>query len=216
MSKLFRKIKNKGFTLVEVLVAAAILSLVVPPILSSFVTIARVNSKSRQKLSATTIANGVMEAVKGFDLLEVSKQSNFPGTGNSDFHIIPSFTGTTAEVDVDRNVEANKSVAKTGAGYEFKPHMDGFYSFLYKNVALDGTHYDVLVTYTLVVNDKWDEVKVSDGKGHDVLYDPSGILEPLSIRILHYYNIDIKVVRSGQSFDQAVLAHIEGTKADYN
>ena len=94
--------------------------------------------------------------------------------------------------------------------------MDGFYSFLYKNVAMDGTHYDVLVTYTLVVNNKWDEVKVSDGKGNEVLYDPNTILDPLSIRVLHYYNIDVKVVKSGQSFDGIVLAHIEGTKADYN
>ena len=82
-----KKKKNRGFTLVEVLVAAAILSLVVTPILSSFVAIAKINAKSRRRLSATTIANGVMESVKGFELAQVAKECDYPADG---FNIIPS------------------------------------------------------------------------------------------------------------------------------
>lgn len=215
MRRLIHKLKNKGFTLVEVLVAAAILSLVVPPILSSFVTIARVNSKSRMKLSATTIANGVMEAVKGFDLLEISKETNFPGTGNANFHVIPSFGGTAEEVNASLSPTTTKSVASSSSGYEFKPNAAGEYYFLYKGVALDGTHYDVLLTYKKKTNNDWEKIKVTDGE-NEVDATAKEVLEPLSVRVMKYYDVDIKVVKSGSGFDGAVLAHIQGTKADFN
>ena len=54
--------KNSGFTLVEVLVAVAILAVVSIPIIQSFVSVAQVNGKSRRKLSATTVAESVMES----------------------------------------------------------------------------------------------------------------------------------------------------------
>ena len=68
--------KNSGFTLVEVLIAVAILSVVSIPILQSFVSVAQVNAKSRRRLAATTIAEGLMESCKGMSLKEVAAQCN--------------------------------------------------------------------------------------------------------------------------------------------
>ena len=60
-----RKRKNSGFTLVEVLIAVAILAVISIPVLQSFVSVAQVNSKSRRRRTATTIAGNRMEACKG-------------------------------------------------------------------------------------------------------------------------------------------------------
>lgn len=52
---------NKGFTLLELLVAVIILAIVVTPMLHSFVTSYRVNARSREIMRATTLAQNEME-----------------------------------------------------------------------------------------------------------------------------------------------------------
>lgn len=52
---------NKGFTLLELLVAVIILAVVVVPLLHSFVTSYRVNARSRELMRATTLAQNEME-----------------------------------------------------------------------------------------------------------------------------------------------------------
>ena len=59
-----QKQSNKGFTLVEVLVAILILAIIVVPLLSAFVMSAKTNAKARQTLRATTLAQNVMEELK--------------------------------------------------------------------------------------------------------------------------------------------------------
>ena len=65
MKKLFRKLHNmktnKGFSLVELLLAIAILALIATPIFSTVVTSFKMNLKSRKMLAAQDIVNGVME-----------------------------------------------------------------------------------------------------------------------------------------------------------
>lgn len=60
-----RKQDNRGFSLVELIIAIAILAFVVAPILRAFVSSARTNNKAQRMLSATTVAQNVMEEVKG-------------------------------------------------------------------------------------------------------------------------------------------------------
>ena len=55
------KTDNRGFTLVELLVAICILSIIAVPLLHSFVSSFRVNAKSRETLRATTLAQNEME-----------------------------------------------------------------------------------------------------------------------------------------------------------
>lgn len=63
-----RKQNNKGFSLIELIVAVAIIALVVGPILHAFYTSARVNRTSKDILKATTVAQNIMEDIKGTPL----------------------------------------------------------------------------------------------------------------------------------------------------
>ena len=62
---------NLGFSIVEVLVAVAILAIVFAPLLKSFSTAAIVNGKSQRIQNATSLAEGVMEDVKGKSIQEL-------------------------------------------------------------------------------------------------------------------------------------------------
>lgn len=55
---------NKGFSLVEILVAVAILVLCAVPLLNAFVHSANANKNAREDLSATTLAENIMEEIK--------------------------------------------------------------------------------------------------------------------------------------------------------
>lgn len=206
--------KNKGFTLVEVLVAAAILSILVPPILSSFVAVARVNAKSRRKLSATTIANGVMESVKGFELSRIAKECDYPSDG---FYIIAGFTGTASELNASTlGAVGTKSVSKTGGNYNFAGQSSGNYAFKFANVEMDGTKYDVLLIYRKNATNTNGSVEVALQGGGTTTRTTASILEPMAVRVLTYYDVEIKVFRGGASLTSKPLVSITGTKADYN
>jgi len=197
-----KKKRNRGFTLVEVLVAAAILSIMVTPILSSFVAIARVNAKSRRKLSATAIANSVMESVKGFELSDVSKQCNDPSSG---FHIIAGTIGGASEIG--------------GASYSggtFTARASGVYEFRITGVQMDGTTYDVRLKYTR--NDTRTAEELSGltyqlPDGTMATKTTTKVLTEMGVRVLTFYDVEITVYKGGTT--TAPLATLTGSKADY-
>lgn len=57
------KNNNKGFSLVEVLIAVSILTVVVAPIISTFISSSKLNWKARKELAATEIAQNMFEAI---------------------------------------------------------------------------------------------------------------------------------------------------------
>ena len=59
---------NKGFSLIELLVAITILAVVMIPMLHSFITSARANAKARKVMEATTAAQNLMEEMKSENL----------------------------------------------------------------------------------------------------------------------------------------------------
>lgn len=72
------KKSNKGFTLLELLIAVAVLAIIIVPMLRGFVTSHRVNAKSRHLMRATTLAQNEMEIFekeKLEDLLDAAKFS---------------------------------------------------------------------------------------------------------------------------------------------
>lgn len=91
-----RQLNNDGFSLIELLIAIVILSIIVVPLLHSFVTSARTNAKSRNTMHATAIAEDVMEQFEAHTLEEMADiYTADPPTG---------FTNTVlqdAELDVD-------------------------------------------------------------------------------------------------------------------
>lgn len=61
--KLFKKRKknNSGISLIEIVLAIAVLAIVMTPVFNSFITSARVNMKARQTMAATNVAQTIME-----------------------------------------------------------------------------------------------------------------------------------------------------------
>lgn len=66
-----RKRNNKGMSLVEVVVAIAILSIVILSVLHSFVYSARFNARSRERQQTTAAAQTVMENFKAYSVQEI-------------------------------------------------------------------------------------------------------------------------------------------------
>ena len=58
------KLNNSGFSLLEVLIAMVILCLVSIPLLHSFVTTARTNSRAKIMMRATDCAENIMESIE--------------------------------------------------------------------------------------------------------------------------------------------------------
>ena len=105
---------NKGFTLVEVLVAVAILALIAIPLVANFAMSSRVNQKSRKNLDTTTMAQNVMEGMNAYSAEDIIKQfDSYSGSGQS-LKFLP--TGTT----VDSYGELQHGVDSKTIGYGVK------------------------------------------------------------------------------------------------
>ena len=76
-----RKLNNKGFSLVECLVAMAILAVISLPILLSFSRAAETNSKARRVENATTVGSSLSEEFKQTEVTElIKKYTNYTVT----------------------------------------------------------------------------------------------------------------------------------------
>ncbi len=69
------QLNNKGLSLVEVIVAALLLSIIVVSALQLFVMAARTNKVNRENNNAETLANNLMESVKAGQLLGAAKET---------------------------------------------------------------------------------------------------------------------------------------------
>ncbi len=113
----FRKVKKenqKGFSLVELIVAIAILAIIVLPLLRAFVVSARTNAKSKEKLRTTELAQNIMEGITASDLESIAYQFNYPGTDNADF------TFLTGQDDL----EVQEMVLNSNGDYEAATRAD--------------------------------------------------------------------------------------------
>lgn len=57
---------NKGFTLVELLIAVSILAIAVIPLMTNFVVSSKVNSKSKVTMNGTAVAQNIMEGINAY------------------------------------------------------------------------------------------------------------------------------------------------------
>lgn len=72
------KENDRGFSLVEVLVAVMILAIVITPFLHSFVTTANTNRKAKENHRATVLAQSIVENCKAETLESITKQFDYP------------------------------------------------------------------------------------------------------------------------------------------
>ncbi len=116
------EMNNRGFSLVEILIALAILAIITVPLLHAFVTSAKVNMNARRKLRVTTIAQDIMEGLKADSLEEIRYQfANPDGDADHDgFHLI------------------DKHMIK-GTVYEAPTGADGVYQFNLEKVYVENT-----------------------------------------------------------------------------
>ncbi len=69
---------NKGFTLVEVLIAVVIMAIVAIPLLHAFSTTANTSAKAKFKMIATNAAENIMEDVKNLTIEEITDKYGTP------------------------------------------------------------------------------------------------------------------------------------------
>lgn len=151
---------NKGFSLVEVMIAITILAIIVTPFLASFLRATKINAKSRKMLRATTAAENVMEGLSGFLIEDISKQFNdiynlqqkkddagnpvVDGAGNpvmeSQFLVLNNRSGDSTITHME--LGANKSV--NGGIFSQKP--GNIYEYALLNVTEDRQKFDIKVT----------------------------------------------------------------------
>ena len=145
--------QNKGFTLVEVLIAITILAIIVVPLLQAFVTSSRTNAKAKQLMKATTLAQNVMEELKANSLEEVARQFNGYQSSNS-----ISSLGNASEAAWDTSElkyvsVTNPSVIEaddpsTNPEGLFVGQDNGKYYFLLEGVQREHAKFDVAIELT--------------------------------------------------------------------
>lgn len=223
--------KNSGFTLVEVLIAVAILAVVSIPIIQSFVSVAQVNGKSRRKLSATTVAESVMESCKGMTMTEFAAQCDYFGsaTVTVPFKIIAgdiengtAFGGYAAELMASPSGTYSQITSvgqytadRDGAGFKFRKKTGDKYIFWISEIEMGGGYFDAVVTYQL--NTSRSKGTVTYG---GTTYNVATELTNKGMRTLRYYDVTIDVYRSQGALSTTVsydpIVTLTGSITDYN
>ena len=123
---------NSGFSIVELIVAVAIIAAVFTPVLKSFTTAAITNAKAQRTQDVTSVAERMMEEVKGYSVKDLFAEA----TTSSRKYEILFLSGDDAEGYL--------------SGGEYTSDSDNYdeppYVLLYKNTtATQGKAYDVAV-----------------------------------------------------------------------
>ena len=151
------KMNDRGFSLVELIVAITILAVVVIPMARMFTASTRMNMVSKRRMNAITLAEDTMEGIKANTLDQIAWKFNYTdhfdlisrklfanGADGSSILQVDGFTTTAGAVD-----PADSGIATTdgGATYTFTPNASGKYYYRMKNVDVqDGREqYDALV-----------------------------------------------------------------------
>ncbi len=149
----FKESKNSGFTLIELLIAVAILAVVVAPLLMAFVISTRTNTKARQLLQATDIAENLMETLVDTSLSNLTIECDF-GYGSSIRDALNITEGDLSELKEDKSlVHSAMEITETDAGgnlkvtgYTFLGNDDDKYYFALKNIKATGNDYTALLS----------------------------------------------------------------------
>lgn len=135
---------NSGLSIVEVLVAVAILAIVFVPLLKTFTQASTINSKAQKLQNVTSLAEGVMEDVKGKSIQELH------------------------DLAVEREDVSFLPLDKDGTLTKGNLNNVPPYTVTYKNVtATQGITYDAVVK---IATDKYKNTDRRDGRkaGNDI------------------------------------------------
>jgi prepilin-type N-terminal cleavage/methylation domain-containing protein len=179
------KKNNQGFTLVELLVAVTILTLVVSPLLSAFVTSARINSMSKTKHEATVVAENVFEGIKNFGIEETKNECQ--AFDSSTFKIIAGSVGG----------------AKASVTYNSEKSYNEKYVFTLKNVSTSSD-----LTFDIVAEVTRNEDKTNASSATDTL------MSNFNLRKKSYFDVVVTVYKDADDASTQV-AQFTGSVLDY-
>lgn len=173
------KNSEKGFTLIEVIIATLILVVAILPLTSSFIVSQRMNVKGRQREQAMTVAQNVVETVKAlgartaYDLISNGTGSIF-GTGTY------SIDGTLDETVKSRAITV-EGTSKTVSwkNYAFRFKID--------RILMGQTYYDVEGTVTLDDTDAVNILAYSYADDYDVF----------DLKVMEYFYVEANVYPDG-------------------
>lgn len=199
-----RKLNNVGMSLVELIVAMALLMIVTVPVLYTFVYSARNNARARLRQQTTAAAQTVMENLKAYSMEKICKDFNdktFPvsGVGSSGFDElimsgvtftaegVPVYSGGEIELkisgmeyqrqtyDVDIKLTGHGSQASTIDSLKYEsPTLENAASYAVNNAAMDS---DVLWAIMDIVAQKWSD----EENGADPAPDPPVVHMPSEV-----------------------------------
>lgn len=190
-----RKLNNVGMSLVELIVAMALLMIVTVPVLYTFVYSARNNARARLRQQTTAAAQTVMENLKAYSMERICKDFNdktFPvsGVGSSGFDElimsgatinpegVVSYSGGAIELKISgmeyQRQTYDVDIKLTGHGSQASridsliydnPTQDNGVSYAVSNAAMDS---DALWEIMDIVAQKWND----EENGADPAPDP--------------------------------------------
>lgn len=146
------KLNNKGFSLVEVLVAVIILALVAGPILMAFVMSARFNARARENQRISTVAESVMEEYKGYSIRDVRNgaggyvDTTPGGVSSFRFDNTRSIDGQSYDIRVTATPMDDRSKAAYGDSYIDAAPMNAYTDFVFtQDLYQDKQTYDQIL-----------------------------------------------------------------------
>lgn len=184
-SLLYKKLNtdNNGFSIVELMIAVAILAIVFTPILRNFTMAGITNAKAQATQNATSVAEKIMEEIKSYSIEDIYKEATDASSARKDDILFLS--GDDAD-----GFLAGSSFSTDSSNYDKPPYV-----VIYKNItATQGKTYEVRVKIDAeAYSQSGDDASningaalpqlydIQDSKDHVVLswemskYDPSAI-----------------------------------------
>lgn len=187
--------QNKGFTLMEVLIAITILAIIVGPLLHSFVVAARTNAKSKQILRSTTVAQNVMEELKAYSLEDIARQFNSKDgqvyTTDTSITSMASdaayeavvttvegrdiYTAVKTTMDLAEGETENASIVSSADEAmhpegKFKGQASGSYCFVLENVQMESAQFDLAIRIRKNANGSKELVNITSMNRSDCGY----------------------------------------------
>ena len=130
-----RKRDNRGFTLLELMIAVIILAVIIVPLLHSFVTSYTVNSRSRRMMRATTLAQDVMEI---FEREKLEDMKTLAAASDADAKY-GDFTFTDLSTPRDPAATPTDPTDPTSPPADPEDAGNGLYEFAWEGVVNEGS-----------------------------------------------------------------------------
>ena len=208
------KLNNKGMSLVELIVAVAIISMISSIFYNCFVASARTNAKARIQHKATSLAQNIVEALKAEDINTILHQCCYPlyvdgaGVTQRNFQLLPeNLVGTDSELLVNvRNRGAfagnpDDRYVRTrdgGATVEYNQDYDR-YEILLRNLEMEETKFDA---YVVIDGSAYSETVVGAGSSSGQTFNDAEVVQIPTMDV----NYD-GVISNGTVYDELAIAH---------